>query len=52
MKRFDLLIEMGQLLRENKKWWMIPVVAMLLLLGGVMVFAAGSALAPFIYTIF
>ena len=37
---------------ENKKLWMLPVVAIMLLLGGLMFLAKGSALAPLIYTIF
>jgi hypothetical protein len=39
-------------LRQNKKWWLLPIVTVLLMLGALMVFASGSALAPFIYTIF
>jgi hypothetical protein len=35
-----------------KLWWMIPMVSALLLLGGVLLFAQGSAVAPFIYTLF
>jgi hypothetical protein len=36
----------------RKKWWLMPVIAMLLLVGGLLIVAQGSALAPFIYTIF
>jgi hypothetical protein len=39
-------------MRQNKKFWLLPIVTTLLLLGAVIVFAGGSALAPFIYTIF
>jgi hypothetical protein len=39
-------------MRENKKWWLLPIITMLVGLGAVIVFAGGSALAPFIYTIF
>ncbi len=35
-----------------KLWWMIPMVLTLLLLGGIIIFAQSSAIAPFIYTIF
>ncbi|WP_236646406.1 DUF5989 family protein [Gemmatirosa kalamazoonensis] len=39
-------------MRERKKFWLLPIVVVLLTVGGLMVFAQGSALAPFIYTIF
>jgi hypothetical protein len=45
----------GQLwayLRERKKWWLAPVIAIMVLVGALLIFAQGSALAPFIYTIF
>jgi len=45
----------GELLRflwDAKLWWMIPMVVMLLALGGLIVFAQSSAVAPFIYTLF
>lgn len=45
------LREFGHFLRHNKKWWLIPLLASLLLLGLVS-FLASSAAAPFIYTIF
>ena len=39
-------------MRERKKWWLAPILIVLLLVGALLVFAQGSALAPFIYTIF
>jgi hypothetical protein len=45
----------GQLwtfLRVRKKWWLFPILLVLLVLGALLVFAQGSVLAPFIYTIF
>ena len=39
-------------MRERKKWWLAPVIAVMVLVGALLVFAQGSALAPFIYTIF
>jgi hypothetical protein len=39
-------------LKEEKKWWLAPLVTVLLLLSVIIVFAEGSAIAPFIYTIF
>jgi hypothetical protein len=38
-------------LRHNKKWWLLPILALMLLLGLLMLFS-GSAAAPFIYTLF
>jgi hypothetical protein len=45
----------GELLRflwAAKLWWMIPMVATLLLMGGMLIFAQSSAIAPFVYTLF
>jgi hypothetical protein len=39
-------------IRVRKKWWLLPIVTVLMLVGALLVFAQGSALAPFIYTIF
>jgi len=39
-------------MRERKKLWLLPILVVLVLVGGLLVFAQGSALAPFIYTIF
>lgn len=39
-------------LRERKKFWLAPVIIILILLGVLIVFAGGSAIAPFIYTLF
>jgi len=38
--------------KVRKKWWLLPMVLILLLVGALLIFAQGSALAPFIYTIF
>ena len=38
--------------RTRGKWWLLPILAVLLVMGALLVFAQGSALAPFIYTIF
>jgi hypothetical protein len=46
-----LIAEFWQFVRTNKKWWMIPIVVVLLVLAG-LVFLGGTALAPFIYTLF
>jgi hypothetical protein len=47
-----LIKELWAFLRERKKWWLVPVLVVVLLLGALLVFAQTSALAPFIYTIF
>ena len=39
-------------MRERKKFWLAPIVIVMLLLGGLIVLAQGSAVAPFIYTLF
>lgn len=48
----SLVRELWAFMRVRKKWWMGPVLLVLLLVGTLLVFAQGSALAPFIYTIF
>ena len=50
-RRHSTWRELLQLLREHKKWWLTPIVAMMLLLGWLALFAGGSA-APFLYTLF
>ena len=44
--------EIWQFMRERKKLWLLPIILMMVLVGALLVFAQGSALAPFIYTIF
>ncbi|MDX2222899.1 MAG: DUF5989 family protein [Rhodospirillaceae bacterium] len=46
------LIEFWNFLKVRKKFWLLPMVLMLALFGGLIVLAQGSAVAPFIYTIF
>jgi hypothetical protein len=48
----ELLQEFWQFLRERKKFWLLPIIITMLLLGLVLVFAQGTAVAPFIYTLF
>jgi competence protein ComGC len=47
-----LLGELWAFMRERKKFWLLPIIVVLMLVGGLLVLAEGSALAPFIYTIF
>lgn len=46
-----VLKDLWDFLRERKKWWLLPIIAVLLLFG-LLIFFSGSAVAPFIYTIF
>ena len=46
------LAELWTFLRTRKKLWLLPIVLVMLLLGGLLVLAQGSVVAPFIYTIF
>jgi hypothetical protein len=48
----SLVSELWSFMKERKKSWMAPVVLVMLIVGTLLVFAQGSALAPFIYTIF
>jgi len=48
----DLLIELYKFLRSNNKLWMLPIIIILVAIGGLLVMAQGSVLAPFIYAIF
>ena len=50
-KRTNLAVEIVQMLKENKKWWLAPIILAILLLG-LLVVIGGSPLAPFIYPIF
>ena len=49
--RPGLVSEFWAFLRENKRWWLAPIIASVLLLGG-LVLLSGTAAAPFIYTLF
>jgi hypothetical protein len=49
---FDLLKDLWGFMKERKKFWLMPIILMLLVLGGLLVLAQGSAIAPFIYTLF
>ena len=51
-KSRGLVREFWDFLRVRKKWWLAPIIVMMALVGALLVFAQGSALAPFIYTIF
>ena len=48
----DFLIEFWQFMRVRKKFWLAPILVVFVLLGGLVALTQGTAVAPFIYTIF
>lgn len=50
--KMSIIKEFWGFLKTRKKWWLLPIVIMLVLLGLLIVLTEGSALAPFIYTLF
>lgn len=52
MAQSSLAREFWRFMRVRKKLWLLPIVAMMVMVGALLVFAQSSALAPFIYTIF
>ena len=44
--------ELWMFMRVRKKFWMLPILVMMVIFGGLVVFTQGSAVAPFIYTVF
>ena len=49
---FDLIKDLWGFMKERKKFWLAPIIVVMLLLGGLLVLTQGSAIAPFIYTLF
>ena len=52
MSKLGIVSELWQFMRARKKWWLAPVIIFMVLLGAIMILAKGSAVAPFIYTLF
>jgi hypothetical protein len=48
----EFIAELWAFMRERKKFWLAPIIIVLVLLGGLIVLTQGSAVAPFIYTLF
>jgi len=48
----DFVVQMWRFLGARRKFWLLPIIAITVLLGGLLVLAQGSAVAPFIYTLF
>lgn len=52
MGKLSIAKELWVFLRVRKKWWLAPIIIFLFLLGALIIFTEGSAVAPFIYTLF
>ncbi len=52
MSKLQVVSELWLFMKENKKYWLAPIVVTLVLVGALLVLAQGSAIAPFIYTLF
>jgi len=50
--KLSILKEFWYFLKVRKKWWLTPIVLVMVLLGALIVFSQGSALSPFVYTLF
>ena len=48
----ELMRDLWQFMGERRKFWLAPIIIVMLLLGGLIILAQGSAVAPFIYTLF
>ena len=48
----EFIKEFWELLKVRKKYWLIPIIIVLVVFGGLIILSQGSAIAPFIYTIF
>jgi hypothetical protein len=48
----DFVTELWSFIRVRKKYWLLPIIVMLAVFGGLIILAKGSAVAPFIYTLF
>ncbi|MCL4538215.1 MAG: DUF5989 family protein [Bacteroidetes bacterium] len=52
MGRLSIISELWEFMRTRKKWWLAPILVLLLLLSALIIITQGSALAPFIYSLF
>ena len=48
----SIIVELWAFMRERKKFWLLPIMIMMVIFGGLIVLTTGSAIAPFIYTLF
>jgi hypothetical protein len=52
MGKLGILKEFWDFLKVRKKWWLTPIIIVMILLGALIFFSQGSALSPFVYTLF
>ena len=52
MSKFSILSEVWEFIKHKKRYWLIPIIVVLLLVGTLLFITEGSAIAPFIYTLF
>jgi len=52
MSKISILFEFWEFLKERKRWWLAPIIIFLVVFGTLIVLTEGTAIAPFIYTIF
>lgn len=52
MAKQSLVRELFLFIKQEKKWWLVPLLAVLLIVGGLIIFAGSSPLAPFLYPLF
>ena len=50
MSKLSIFSELWRFLRVRKKWWLLPIILLIVVLGLLLIFAQASPLAPFIYT--
>ena len=49
---FEIIVELCDFMRRRKKYWLLPILIMMAVFGGLIVLTKGTAVAPFIYTLF
>ena len=52
MSKLEVIRDFGRFLKQRKRYWLLPMLLVLILFGALLVFAHGSAVSPFIYTLF
>ena len=52
MAKLAIMKEFWEFLKVRKKWWLLPIIVLMVLFGALIVFTEGSAIAPFIYALF
>jgi len=52
LQTMDFLRDLWSYMKERKKWWLVPLIVILVIFGLIIVLSSGSAIAPFIYTLF